>query len=142
MQQIVKVQRCNPDGSATVMHIRQSACSGDCHKCAGCGAVQERVVFSAWNPIGAKPGDVVTVETKTGPVLAAAVVMYMLPLMLFFAGCILGSVWNKTLLAGGAGFVLGVVFAVLYDRLSAKKQNTVYTITGYGQFPKAWENEE
>lgn len=142
MQQLVKVQCCNPDGSATVIHIRQSACSGDCHKCAGCGAVQERVVFSAQNPIGAKPGDVVTVETKTGPVLAAAAVLYLLPLLLFFVGCILGSAWNKTYLIGAVGFVLGIAIAVLYDRLVAKKQNTVYTITGYGHFPKAWENEE
>ena len=142
MEQLVKVQRCDPDGTARVLHIRQSACSGDCHKCSGCGAVQESMLFTANNPIGARPGDVVVVEAKTGPVLAAAAMLYVLPLVLFFVGCILGTLWNQMLLTGGVGFVLGIVLAVLYDRLIAKKQKTVYTITGYGHFPKAWENEE
>ena len=142
MEQLVKVQRCDPDGTAQVLHIRQSACSGDCHKCSGCGAVQERLLLTANNPIGAKPGDVVTVEAKTGPVLAAAAMLYVLPLALFFLGCLLGSLWNRAVLVGGVSFALGVFLAVLYDRLIAKKQNTIYTITGYGHFPKAWENEE
>lgn len=142
MQQLVKVHRCNLDGTAQVLHIRHSACSGDCHKCSGCGAVQESVILTANNPIGAKPGDVVTVEAKTGPVLAAAAVLYMLPLVLFFLGCILGAIWNLTLLAGGIGFAAGIVLVVLYDRLVAKKRTTVYTITGYGHFPKAWEKED
>ena len=137
MEQLVKVKRCDPDGTAQVIHVRQSACSGDCHKCSGCGAVQEKMLLTAQNPIGAKPGDVVTVEAKSGPVLAAAAMLYMLPLALFFVGCLLGKLWM-----GGIGFALGIIAAVLYDRLVAKKQKTVYTITGYGKFPKAWENEE
>lgn len=141
MEQLVKVRCCHPDGTAQVLHIRQSACSGDCHKCSGCGAVQETMLLTAYNPIGAKPGDVVTVEAKTGPVLAAAAMLYVLPLLLFFAGCMLGTIWNASLLTGGIAFGLGVGIAVLYDRLVAKKQKTVYTITGYGHFPKAWENE-
>ena len=136
MEQLVKVQRRNPDGTAQVLHIRQSACSGDCHKCSGCGAVKEKMLLTARNPIGAKPGDVVTIEGKTGQVLAAAAVFYVLPLMLFFAGCLMGKLW-----IGGIGFCLGVGLAVVYDRLVAKKKQTVYTITGYGHFPKAWENE-
>ena len=142
MEQLVKVRRCDPDGTAQVLHIRQSACSGDCHKCSGCGAVQETMLLTANNPIGAKPGDVVTVEAKSGPVLAAATMLYVLPLILFFAGCIVGTFWNAPVLTGGIAFVLGILAAVLYDRLVAKKQKTVYTITGYGHFPKAWENEE
>lgn len=142
MEQLVKVQSCSPDGTARVLHIRQSACSGDCHKCSGCGAVQETMVFTAQNPIGAKPGDVVTVQTDTGPVLAAAAIMYVLPLVLFFLGCALGSLWGRMILTGGAGFALGIALAVCYDRLWAKKKTTQYIITGYGHFPKAWENEE
>ena len=137
MEQLVKVRHCNPDGTAEVVHVRQSACSGDCHKCSGCGAVKETMVLSVLNPIGAKPGDVVTIETKTVQVLCAAAIFYVLPLVMFFAGCLLGGLW-----IGGAGFALGILLAVLYDRLVAKKKETVYTITGYGHFPKAWENEE
>ena len=142
MEQLVKVRRCDPDGTAQVLHIRQSACSGDCHKCSGCGAVQERMLLTTNNPIGAKPGDVVTVEAKTGPVLVAAAMLYVVPLVLFFLGCLLGALWGQAVLVGGISFAIGVALAVLYDRLVAKKQNTIYTITGYGHFPKAWENEE
>ena len=35
------------------------------------------------------------------------------------------------ILLGGLGFVLGVIYAVWFDRHTAKKNDTVYTITGY-----------
>lgn len=138
----MKVQRCDPDGTAQVFHIRQSACSGDCHKCSGCGAVKETMVLTARNPIGAKPGDTVIISADTAPVLVAAAVLYMLPLLLFFLGCILGSLWHHMVLTGGIGFVLGIILAIVYDRKVAKKKKTLYTITGYGHFPEAWEKEE
>ena len=40
MEQKVRVKKVNSDGTAQVLHIRQSACSGDCHQCAGCGAAE------------------------------------------------------------------------------------------------------
>ena len=131
MEQKVKVKAVHPDGTATVYHIRKSACSGDCHKCSGCGAAKEAIVFEAKNPIGARPGDLVTVESASGPVLKAAMVMYMLPMVLFFAGYALGSVWNLGALVGCASFVLSIVLAVVYDRKVVKKENTEYTIKGY-----------
>ena len=38
MEQLVRVKETFDDGTATVIHVRESACSGDCHKCSGCGA--------------------------------------------------------------------------------------------------------
>ena len=139
MEQLVRVQKCNDDGTAQVLHVRQSACSGDCHKCAGCGAVQEKLIFTAKNPIGAKAGELVTVKAASGPVLAAAAVLYLMPMALFFLGYLLGqSLWQQGALTGGIAFALGIVLAVVYDRCVAKKQKTVYTITGYGKMePKA-----
>ena len=131
MEQIVCVGRVLEDGSAEVIRMRESACSGDCHKCSGCGAVKQTMRFTARNPIGARAGDEVVVESKTGPVMAAAFVLYVLPLVLFFAGYALGSIWQKGTLMALLGFALGIAAAVLYDRLVAKKQDTVYTITGY-----------
>ena len=128
MEQKVKVQKLLPNGSAQVVLIRESACSGDCHKCSGCGAAKETLVFEAHNPIGAKPGDVVIVESDTGPVLKAATVLYVLPLLLFCAGYALGAVWNVGALGGGAGFVSGIGIVLAYDRHMAKHKNTVYTI--------------
>ena len=74
MEQMVRVKEAYPDGTALVIHVRESACSGDCHKCSGCGAAKEAVLFTADNPIGARRGDLVKVESDTGTVLKAAVV--------------------------------------------------------------------
>ena len=132
MQQLVRVRQVHPDGTATVIHIRESACSGDCHKCSGCGAAKEAILLEAQNPIGAKPGDLVKVESDTGPVLKAAAVMYMVPMILFFVGYAigdalqLGGAWM-----GGGFFAASIGLAILYDRKVVKKQNTGYTITGF-----------
>lgn len=131
MTQLVKIRKLNPDGTAQAVLIRQSACSGDCHKCSGCGAAQETLVLDVQNPIGAKPGDLVNIESESAPVLAAAAVMYMLPLVLFLVGYAIGSLWEIGALIGGLCFALSIGIAVAYDRLVVKKRETVYTITGY-----------
>ena len=132
MEQIVRVKSIAANGRAQVLHVRQSACSGDCHKCSGCGAAQETMILEAENPIGAQPGDFVTVRADTGPVLKGAAVLYMLPLVLFFGGYALGQVaWSKGGLVGCLAFVLGILLAVAYDRRVAAKHQTVYTITGF-----------
>ena len=132
MQQLVRVVKTADDGTAQVLHLRQSACSGDCHQCSGCGAQQETLIFTARNPIGATPGDVVYVSASSGSVLAAAAIMYILPLVLFFLGYALGELLHQAVLTGCLAFVLGICIAVVYDRLVVKKKETVYTITGYG----------
>lgn len=131
MQQQVRVLTSNADGSAQVACVRQSACSGDCHKCSGCGAVEQTMIFTARNPIGARPGDIVNVESATAPVLKAAIVLYMLPLFLFIAGYLVGMQWQLGGLTGGLSFIAGIGLAIAYDRLVMKKKNTQYTIIGF-----------
>lgn len=132
MQQLVRVKAVNSDGTALVVRIRESACSGDCHKCAGCGAQQQTMVFEAVNAVGAKPGDMVTVESASGPVLAAAAVLYMVPIALFFLGYFLGEMLLAAgVLTGCLSFGMGIVLAAVYDRAVVRKKKTVYTITGY-----------
>ena len=131
MQQQVKVLACDPDGNAQVILLRQSACSGDCHKCSGCGAREQTMIFTARNPIGARPGDLVTVESETGPVLKAAAMLYMLPLVLFIGGYLVGMQWGLGGLIGALAFALSIGLVIAYDRLVMKKKNTVYTIVGW-----------
>ena len=132
MEQLVRVKKTYQDGTADVICIRESACSGDCHKCSGCGAAKEAIIVTAQNPIGAQTGDFVNVRSETGPVLKAAVVLYMLPLVLFFAGYALAAALNISGgIGGGLAFVLSIVVIVLYDRRMQKKDNTIYTITGF-----------
>lgn len=117
------------DGTALVVHTRLSACSGDCHKCSGCGAAKETMILKAENPIGAEPGALVTIRSDSGPVLKAAVILYVLPLLLFFLGYGLGAAAGLSAgLLGFLGFSLGILAVVLYDRHLQKKDKTVYTI--------------
>ncbi len=143
MTQTVRVYQCNDDGTAEVFCVRESACSGDCHKCAGCGAVKQTMQITANNPIGAKVGDEVIIQSKTGPVMAAAFMLYVLPLVLFFLGYLLGSLYGAPALTACAAFALGIGAVVAYDRLVVKKQNSVYTIIGYPhKYGEVYEGEE
>lgn len=132
MEQMVRVVKTQENSMATVMHIRESACSGDCHKCSGCGAAKETMLLEAHNPIGARVGDLVVVKAESAPVMKAVGVFYVLPLILFFLGYWLGDMWwGMGALAGSAAFVLGIALAVLYDRKVAQKEKLTYTITGF-----------
>ena len=143
MEQLVRVREIHENGTATVIHVRESACSGDCHKCSGCGAAKEAVIFTADNPIGAVPGDMVKVESSTAPVLKAAVVLYVLPLVLFFLGYWLGTLPGRFgALGGGLGFLLGVAIVIAYDRLVVNKSNLRYTITAFADRIAVRKEEE
>ena len=132
MEQLVRVRKVHDDGTATVMHVRESACSGDCHKCSGCGAAKEAILLEARNDLGAKAGELVKIESASGPVLKAAMVMYMVPMILFFVGYALGdALWGLGALIGGIFFAASIAIAVVYDRKVVKKQNTIYVITKY-----------
>ncbi len=145
MEQLVRVKKAYDNGTALVIHVRESACSGDCHKCSGCGAAKEAVLLTADNPIGARTGDLVKVESASGPVLKAAVVLYLIPLALFFLGYYLGTLMgNFGALAACLGFALGVGLVVLYDRKVVRKENFGYTITAFAgdSLPEAMRKED
>ena len=132
MEQLVRVREVYSNGTAQVVCIRESACSGDCHKCSGCGAAKETILLTADNPIGARAGDLVNVRSETGPVLKAAAVLYMMPLVLFFAGYAAGAALGLSgALFGVLAFALSIVLIVVYDRRMAKQDKTIYTITGF-----------
>lgn len=98
------------------------------------------MIFAARNPIGARPGNFVIVESATAPLLKAAAVLYMLPLVLFIAGYLLGMQWNLGGLVGGLAFVLSIAIVIVYDRMVMQKRNMVYTIIGFA--PKVRTTEE
>ena len=134
MEQIVRVQETYDDGTALVAHLRQSACSGDCHKCAGCGAVSQEMLLKVENTIGAKTGDMVRIESESAPVLRAAAILYLIPVLLFFVGYLIGAMlWERGALLGGLFFVIGISFAIGYDRKVVSRKESGYTITGFAE---------
>ena len=131
MEQLARVRQVYSDGTAQVQILRQSACSGDCHRCSGCGAVEQTLLVTAQNPIGATVGERVKLRSESAPVLKGAAVLYMIPLLLFFGGYWLGNLFGAGSWIGGVGFALGIGGAVVYDRLVSEKKKPVYIIFGY-----------
>lgn len=129
MEQRAKVRQVFADGTAQVEVLRQSACSGDCHQCSGCGAVSQKLTVVAENPQGAQPGETVLLRSRSGGVLLAALVMYVSPMLLLLLGAITGRLLgNSGVLTGCAGLALGICAAVVYDRRRGKKTASGYTL--------------
>lgn len=111
------------DGMARVIHNRPTACHGDCDSCAGgCGsmAAKEKIIVDAENLIGAKPGDQVMIEGQTGKVALAILLVYVIPILLFFLGYFLGAAIGAGAACGICGFVIGMLLAVLASRRQKK----------------------
>ena len=124
MEQIVTVRALYPDGTAEVACRRASACSGDCGHCGGCTNAQT-VLVRAYNPIGAKPGDRVVVESASCQVLGAAAAVYLLPVLFLLGGYALAGG------PGGAiGFALGLTPAVWMDP-RRKGGRLLYTVSSF-----------
>lgn len=131
MQRKATVQAILPDGRAELAVQRESACSGDCHHCGGCGTVGQTLRLTAENPIGAQKGDIVLISSESKPVLRAAALVYTLPLVLFLTGYLLSmrlGAWAAAI--GAGGFLIGLVPAFAYNR-RVRKQPPVYTIIGF-----------
>lgn len=136
MVQTAKVTRILPGGRAEVSVKRQSACGHDCSKCGGgCSElmVSSTVAVMAANPVRAMPGDMVRVESSTGGILKAAVVVYLVPFILFFLGYFICAALQLSggisAAVGGIGFAVGVLLAVLLDRQVRRSRSITFCIT-------------
>lgn len=120
MTQIATVERILDADHAEISVPRKSACGHDCEECAGCGVSGAAVKARAMNPIGAQPGQKVVVESSTKKMLRIVALVYLIPVVLFLAGYVITSMLTASVAAqytvAGAGFVLGIVFAIFYDR--------------------------
>ena len=136
MIQTAKVTKVFPNGRAEVAVRRQSACGHDCSKCGGgCSElmVSSTVAVMAANPVRAMPGDMVRVESSTGGILKAAVVVYLVPFILFFLGYFICAALQLSggisAAVGGIGFAVGVLLAVLLDRQVRRNRSITFCIT-------------
>ena len=131
MQRKATVQAILPDGRAELAVQRESACSGDCRHCGGCGTVGQTLRLTADNPVGAEKGDIVRIASDTKHVLWAAALVYALPLVLFLIGYLLSmrlGAWAAAI--GAGGFLVGLLPAFAYNR-HVKRRPPVYTIIGF-----------
>ena len=132
MTQIATVERILDADHAEISVPRKSACGHDCEECAGCGVSGAAVKARAMNPIGAQPGQKVVVESSTKKMLRIVALVYLIPVVLFLAGYVITTLLTPSVgLQYGvavAGFVLGIVFAILYDRRLRARGGLSFTI--------------
>ena len=134
MTQQGTIKKLLPDGMAEIEVTRRSACGHDCAKCGGCGGLETQTLYvTARNRAKADVGERVLIEGETGQVLGLAVLVYVLPIVLFFAGYALGSVLfigaAAGALGGGVLFVLGILGAIWYSRRMKARNEVPYEIT-------------
>ena len=92
MTQQGTIKKLLPNGLAEVEVTRRSACGHDCAKCGGCGGLETQTLYvTARNHAHASVGDRVLLEGETKQVLGFAVLVYLLPLVLFFVGYGIGA---------------------------------------------------
>ena len=130
MDHFGQVMKLEEDHKALVKIRQYSACS-KCGKCGGfIGDMNSRgeMMVEAVNPIDAQAGQFVRLETKSGNVLLAAVLLYFVPLVGLLAGLFIGRYWAQYALpamnADLIGLGLGLVFMVLvfyFLRLGEKR---------------------
>lgn len=129
MKKTAQVISVSSDGMAELRVKRDSAC-GDCATCGGCDAGS--ITFSVKNTLDAKPGDTVSVETPSKAVIAVAALVYLLPLLLFFAGYAIGSALRfSPVLLGGIGFAASLLTVILCSKKISAKIG--YHMTGYSE---------
>ena len=134
MTQQGTIKKLLPGGMAEIEVTRRSACGHDCAKCGGCGGLETQTLYvTARNRAKADVGERVLIEGETGQVLGLAVLVYVLPIVLFFAGYALGSVLFTGAAAGALGggvlFVLGILGAIWYSRRMKARNEVPYEIT-------------
>lgn len=131
MTQIATVEKVLSDGRAEISVARQSACGHDCEQCAGCGVSGSSVRAVAANPVGARVGEKVVVESSSKGLYGMILIVYMLPIFFFllgyFATYAIASEGLRYAIAIAA-FLLGIIPAVAYDRRVKRAGGIAFTI--------------
>jgi sigma-E factor negative regulatory protein RseC len=90
--------------------------------------------IEARNPVGAAPGDTVTLRISTNSLIKGAAILYLLPLGGLMVGAFIGGVLQSMIgigetamavLGGLGGLILGVLVSVFLSRkVSTKEEST------------------
>ncbi len=128
MTQDAVVTKLLPNNMAEVLVMRTTACGSNCGSCESC-IYQSELKTVARNRIDAKPGQKVLIESKTSLVFNAAMLVYVMPLVLFLIGYALawalGGSEGVCILVSFTALVISGVILVLTQR--AKKGESKIT---------------
>ncbi len=132
MTQYAIIKKLTGPEKAEVEVLRGTACGDDCGSCEVCHYAS-KIRVEARNAIGASVGDRVEIETATSRVLGAAVLVYVVPFVLFFIGyaiaaLLLDMAELQAMLMSFAFFAVGFVMVAIVGKRH-KKNPITYEIT-------------
>ena len=132
MTQYAIIKKLTGPEKAEVEVLRGTACGDDCGSCEVCHYAS-KIRVEARNAIGASVGDRVEIETATARVLGAAVLVYVVPFVLFFIGyaiaaLLLDMAELQAMLMSFAFFAVGFVVVAIVGKRH-KKNPITYEIT-------------
>ena len=132
MTQEATVTKLLPGGMAEIAVKRESACGGNCHSCSGCSGRTNIMKVSAKNRASAGVGDRVVVSSSTGSILKAAVIVYVIPVVLFFVfyalGAMMGAGESISIVLSLCGFAMGVLMAMAFNKSLKNRAATTFEI--------------
>ena len=130
MTQFAVIKKLTSPGKAEVEVLRGTACGDDCGSCEACHYAS-KIRVEAKNEIGAQVGDRVEIEARTSRILGAAVLVYVVPFVLFFIGYAIAAMLDMSegmrMVFSFAAFAVGMGIVVLVGR-SHKKNPITYDI--------------
>lgn len=131
MTQDAIVTKLLPDNMAEVLVMRTTACGSNCGSCESC-IYQSELKTVARNRIDAKPGQKVLIESKTSLVFNAAMLVYVMPLVLFLIGYALawalGGSEGTCILVSFMALVISGVILVLTQRARKGESRITFDI--------------
>lgn len=104
---------------AHVRFLRESACGGNCSSCGGCKVKP----VDRWieNTLDAKIGDKVEVKSESSKILLSAFILYIIPLVMFFAGYFI----TISFAGEGVSSLFGVILFFLSFLIAKKYGNNL-----------------
>ena len=119
MTQDAIVTKLLPNAMAEVVVTRSTACGSNCGSCEAC-IFQSELKTVAKNSINARPGQRVVIASRTAKVFSAAMLVYVMPLVLFILGftaaSLLGASEGICILVSFLCLILAAVILVQYQK--------------------------
>lgn len=131
MTQDAIVYRRLANDMAEVVVTRTTACGSNCGNCESC-IFQSEIKTVARNLINAGPGQKVVIESKSSRIFGAALMVYILPMVLALAGYFIsyamGAGEGLCILSSFIGLGLGAVILVVTQRKKMAKDPITFDI--------------
>lgn len=125
MEQTGLITNIIDENTARVSVLRLSACGSHCATCNAVCSSKQTMTVLADNKVSASPGDIVIIESGTKQVLGIAALVYLVPIILFFAGYACASLMalgeGVSIAAGFACFALSFAAVAAYSRTRGKR---------------------